>query len=833
VTNPCPFPSTLTRREALFAGGALVVAYLARAPHAAAATDVAETRATNADEPTSAGPEATNSGAAAKPALTPPELDSWVAVKSDGSVIGYFGKVDIGLGIQVAIAQIIADELDVRFDQVSIVMGDTAATINQGGASGSTGLELGSVSLRNAAAQARSILLGMAAEKLASPVESLEVTDGVVSMRGAVDGGAVGGGASGRGAIGGGAIGGGAIGSGGASGRRVSYGELIGGRYFDVQLQWNGKIGNDLLVGGTAPLKNHAQYRVVGKSLPRADIRDKLFGREVYNTDVRVPGMLHGRMIRPPVAGAVPIKVDQAALSHLPDVQVVWSDGLLGVVAAKEWNAVKAARDLRVDWSSPAAAFPAQAALYEAIEAATPVAQGGPAPVGDTEAALARASQVVSATYHWPFQSHASMGPACALADVQTDHATIWTGDQKPHYIRDGVAALLKLPPEKVHGIWLRGPGSYGRNDGGDAALDAAYLSKAVGKPVRVQGMRADGTAWDPKGPASVHHVSAGLDASGQVVALSYRSKAFSRENIASHPDDPTQSLTGQLTGMPVKTKHAFDVPEEGYDFANRDLGWEVVPALLERASPLRTSHLRDPLGPQLNFASESFIDELACAANIDPVAFRLRYLKDKRGIAVIEAAARQARWVPHPAGGANAARGANPTRAADTAPGGNRSGEVLIGRGIAFARRKNTRVAVIAEVEVNRRTGRIWPRHWTVAHDCGLIVNPDNLRRVIEGNILHATSRALFEEVRFDEHTVTSVDWISYPILEMKDAPEKIEIVLIDHPDDLPLGAGEPATRPVAAAIANAVFDATGIRLRQAPLCAERVKAAFLQAAG
>jgi nicotinate dehydrogenase subunit B len=554
---------------------------------------------------------------------------------------------------------------------------------------------------------------------------------------------------------------------------------------------------------------------VVGKSVPRADLRDKLMAQEIYNTDIRVPGMLHGRLIRPPVAGAVPVKVDRAAVAHLPDVQVIWRDGLLGVVAGKEWHAVKAARDLRVEWSSPAAAFPALDALYDAIEAATPVASGGAAPVGDVQGALARASTVVSATYHWPFQSHASMGPACALADVQADHATIWTGDQKPHYIRDGVAALLGLPPEKVHGIWLRGPGSYGRNDGGDAALDAAYLSKAVGRPVRVQGMRADGTAWDPKCPASVHQVSAGLDASGEVIALRYRSKAFSRENIASHPDDPAQSLTGQLTGMPVKTKHAFDAPEEGYDFANRDLGWEVVPPLLERASPLRTSHLRDPLGPQLNFASESFIDELAFATDTDPVEFRLRYLKDKRGIAVIEAAAKHAQWTPRPAGGAKAAT------------------EVVTGRGIAFARRKNTRVAAIAEVEVNRRTGRIWPRRWTVAHDCGLIVNPDNLRRVIEGNILHATSRALFEEVRFNPQTVTSVDWLSYPILEMRDAPEQIDIVLLDHPDELPLGAGEPATRPVAAAIANAVFDATGIRLRQAPLSAERVKAAFLRSAG
>jgi CO/xanthine dehydrogenase Mo-binding subunit len=630
----------------------------------------------------------------------------------------------------------------------------------------------------------------------------LDVTHGVVSVRGAVGHD--------------------------AAVRRTSYGELIGGRYFNVQLQWNGKIGNDVAVIGTARPKSHAQYRVVGKSVPRADIRDKLLAKETYNTDIRVPGMLHGRIIRPPIAGAVPLKVDEASVSHLPDVQVIWRDGLLGVVAAKEWHAVKAARDLRVEWSSPAEAFPAQDALYDVIESATPVARGGAAPVGDTEAALARASKVVSATYHWPFQSHASMGPACALADVQADHATIWTGDQKPHYVRDGVAALLDLPPEKVRGIWLRGPGSYGRNDGGDAALDAAYLSKAVGKPVRLQGMRADGTAWDPKGPASVHHVSAGLDASGEVIAFRYRSKAFSRENIASHPDDPTQSLAGQLTGLPIKTKHAFDVPEEGYAFANHDLGWEVVPALLERASPLRTSHLRDPLGPQLNFASESFIDELAFATGTDPVEFRLRYLRDKRGISVIEAAARQAKWTLRPAGSATQAQW-SPRPAGDA----KHADEVVAGRGIAFARRKNTRVAVIAEVEVNRRTGRIWPRQWTVAHDCGLIVNPDNLRRVIEGNILHATSRALFEEVRFNQHAVASVDWLSYPILEMRDAPEIIDIVLIDHPDELPLGAGEPATRPVAAAIANAVFDATGVRLRQAPLSAERVKAAFLRSAG
>ena len=634
----------LNRRQVLLAGGALVVSL------AAAAAD-------------------TDSGLPAafrqRPPLAPTELDSWLAVLPDSSVVAYFGKVDVGLAIQVAIAQIVAEELDVACDQVRVVMGDTAQTINQGGASGSTGLELGGLTMRNAAARARSALLALAARRLKSPLEALQVTHGVVSVRD-------------------------------DERRAVRYGELIAGRYFHVRLNWNGKRGNRLLVTGAAPVKRHADYRVVGQSIRRSDLPDKLFGRETYVTDVRIPGMMHGRMIRPPSAGAVPTTVDEASISHLRDVQIIWHAGLLGVVAAKEWTAVKAARDLRVAWSSPAQSFPLQSTLYEAMDAAAPAGSGGAEPVGDVERALRGAATIVAATYYWPFQSHASMGPACALADVRADRATIWTADQKPHYVRDGVAALLGLPPERVHGIWLRGPGSYGRNDGGDAALDAAYLSRAVGKPVRVQGSRAEGTAWDPKAPASVHHVRAGLDASGRVTALRYHSKAFSRENISSHPDDPTQSLAGQLTGLPVRTKYDFGVPEEKYGFPSRELSWEVVPALLARASPLRTSHLRDPLGPQLNFASESFVDELAFAAHTDPVEFRLKYLADERGIAVIEAAAKHAGWTP---------RTASSTR---------QTGELLTGRGIAYARRRSTHVAAIVEVQVDRRTGRVWPRRWT-----------------------------------------------------------------------------------------------------------------------
>jgi nicotinate dehydrogenase subunit B len=743
----------ISRRHAL-RGGALVVAFSLAAPRGA-----------------------DGAGTSQKPALRPPELDSWIAVRPDISVIGYFGKVDVGLGIQVAIAQIIADELDVAFNQVQVVMGDTDHTINQGGASGSTGLELGGLALRNAAAQARAVLLGLAAQVLGVPAGQLNVANGVVTA---------------------------------PTGGSTDYGKLIGGRYFDYQLGWNGKIGNELTVTGTAAPKAHGQYRVVGTSVPRADIADKLFGQEIYITDLRVPGMLHGRVIRPPAVGAVPVQVDASSVAHLYGVSVVHVQDFLGVVAPKEWASVRAARQLKVQWSSAPPVFPPQAALYNQMKTATSSGSGGKPALGDADGAFSAAARHVQGRYEWPFQSHASMGPACAVADVHTDHATIWTADQKPHYIRDGVAALLGLPAAQVHGIWLRGPGSYGRNDGGDCAMDAAVLSRAVGLPVRLQYMRADATAWDPKGPASVHDVTAALDAAGDVTALRYHSTAFSRENIASHPDDPSQSLAGQNLGMNVSTKAAFDVPEEGYAFPAQLLDWSVVPALAARASPLRSSHLRDPLGPQINFASESFIDELADEIAADPIAFRLKYLKDQRGAAVIEAAAKLANWSHRPA------------------PSSPPAGAVLTGVGIAYARRKATRVAVITTVQVDRATGRIHPVSWAVAHDCGLIVNPNNLRLVIEGNIIHATSRALYEEVMFSSSMVTSHDWVTYPILLAKDAPRRIDISLINHPEDMPRGAGEPATRPVAAAIGNAVFNATGIRLRRAPLTAARMQAAF-----
>jgi CO/xanthine dehydrogenase Mo-binding subunit len=367
------------------------------------------------------------------------------------------------------------------------------------------------------------------------------------------------------------------------------------------------------------------------------------------------------------------------------------------------------------------------------------------------------------------------------------------------------------VPVETVRSISVQGPGSYGRNDAGDAAADAVILSMLSGRPVRVQGSRQDGHAWDPKGTPSVHKARAALDADGKLLAYEFSSKGFSRMEVATAESEPSSMLAGMLLGFDNPAVHAFGAPEEAYEIPNRRMGWETIATQLSKASPLRTSHLRDPLGPQLHFASECFMDECALAAGADPVAFRLAMLNNPRHRAVIEAAAQKAGWKAGPPGSQRQVRGGT-----------------AIGRGFAYTARGDTVVAVVAEVEVDRASGRIWPKRFTVAHDCGLIVNPEGLRLCIEGNVVHATSRALFEEVKFDQRNVTSGDWMSYPILDIMDAPETVEVVLIDRPELPPSGAGEPSTRPIAAAIANAVFDATGVRLRRAPFTRDRMKAAL-----
>jgi CO/xanthine dehydrogenase Mo-binding subunit len=750
-------PPALSRRRLLGTGGAIVVGVLA--PGLASGADPA--------------------ASATRPPQTPDQLDSWLAVRQDGGVLAFFGKMDPGQGVGVAIAQIVAEELDVSFARVRVVMGDSLLTLNQGGASGATGIEKGGVPLRNAAAEARRVLVAWAAAHLGAPAARLAVSDGVVADRADPS-------------------------------RRVSYGDLVGGRYFNVPMQWNGVYGNDLVARGKATAKSPADYTIVGQSVKRPDIAEKVFAGHDFVTDIRLAGMLHARMIRPPVASSVPDSVDEASLAGIPGARVVWRKGVLAVLAPKEWDAIRAAEALRVTWSRVDPPFAGDAQIYAHIRRAPVIGGKVEKARGDIDAALQGAARLIEAEYLWPFQSHASLGPACAVADVRADGATVWTGSQKPHFGRDGVAKLLGLPRESVRAIWVSGPGSYGRNDAGDAALDAALLSQAVGAPVRVQGSRAQGTAWDPKGPASLHRVRAGLDAEGNVVGYNFHSKGFSRTDVDTNESDPRDTLAGQMLGLGTNYKAAFGAPGEEYGFTAVKLWWETISPLLAAGSPLRSAHLRDPVGPQLNFAAESFMDELAVAAGMDAVAFRLKYLTNPRGIAVVKAAAARAGWEARVSGSRIGA------------------GDVARGRGIAFAQRNETLVATVAEIEVDRGSGRIRARRVVVAHDCGLIVNPDGLRRCIEGNVIHSLSRASWEEVRFDAAGVTSMDWLSYPILDIAEAPDAVDIVLIDRPEIPPGGGGEASTRPMAAALGNAIFDATGVRLRQAPFTPERVKAAL-----
>lgn len=756
----------LSRRELLQAAGALVV------------SAVLDPGAVLAQETSTAA------AATPPPGPAPGQLDSWLAVLPDGSVQAFYGKMDMGHGLEVAIAQVVAEELDVPLGVVGIVMGDTERTCNQGGASGSTGIQSGARPLRSAAAEARRLLLEAASRELGAPVEALTVEAGTVRVAGSAQ-------------------------------RSVSYAQLVGGKRFEAPVEWNGVTGNAMDVRVRATPKPRESYRLVGQSLPRRDVHGKIFGTQPYVTDVRVPGMLHARMVRPPRIGASPARVEEASIRHLAGARVVHERDFLAVLAEDEWTAVRAARELKVQWNGgPPAPLPGDAGLHAWLRAAKVERRDEALKRGDPDAAFATpGARLISAEYEWPLQSHASMGPACAVVDARADRATVWTGSQKPHSARDGVAKLLGLPPAAVRAIWVAGPGSYGRNDAGDAAQDAAWLSKRTGRPVRVQYMRQEGTGWDPKGPACVHRGRAVLGADGRVLAYEFVARGLSRVNVSFNESDPADSLAAQALGQPIKPQLGLGTPAESYDFAHKRLAWEAVAPLAERYSPLRTSHLRDPLGPEVHFGSEQFIDELAHAAGADPVEFRLRHIGSQRDAAVVRAAAQKAGWTAAPA------------------PRRQRRGQLLAGRGIAYAQRSGTVVAVIAEVEVTPATGRVRVPRVTVAHDCGLIINPRSLEQTIEGNVVQGLSRTLFEEVRFDREAVRSTDWASYPILEMADAPEAIDIVLLDPTNAAPSGAGEPTLRCVPAAVANAFFDATGVRLRRAPFTAERVRAVLASA--
>jgi nicotinate dehydrogenase subunit B len=712
-----------------------------------------------------AAPKVVGGGAEAAPAAvatgTPPtnQIDAWLNIGRDGSVTVYSGKVELGTGVQTALAQIVAEELDVPFARVSVIMGDTAKTPDQSYTAGSQTLQVAGPQLRKAAAAARQVLLGLAAERLGVPVSQLTVQDGVVR----------------------------------AGSKQVSYGDLVGGErlYREIPDQ--------------VPVKSPAAYKVVGTSVPRVDIPGKVTGAFTYMQDVKVDGMLHGRVVRPAGVGATLDSIDESSVANIPGlVKVVRLGNFVGVVAQEEWQAIQAANQLKVTWKLPHA-LPKPSDLYGYLTSQKTVDKTIDQK-GDVDAALKGAAKTVSATYTWPYQAHASIGPSCAIADVGKTSATIWSSTQGVYQLRDALAKLLGLPPDSVRVIYVEGSGCYGHNGFDDVAADAALLSRAVGKPVRVQWMRGDEFAWEPKGPAMQLQLRGAVASDGTVAAWDFQS--WTPTHSTRPGGMPGNLLAGQLMSPPAPPANNPFVGGDrnapvNYEFGNRRVTVHWVPQ-----SPLRPSALRSLGGAANTFANESFMDELAAAAGADPVEFRLRHLKDPRAVAVIQAAAKLANWQSRPS----------------PAPG--KPGK---GRGIAFSRYENNLayVATVAEVTVDTSTGVIRVDHLYIAHDCGQIVNPDGLRNQIEGNAIQSTSRALKEQVTFDQDRVTSVDWASYPILTFPEVPQ-VDIALIDHPDQPIWGAGEIATEPTAAAIANAVFDATGIRLRSVPFTPDRVKAAL-----
>jgi len=728
-----------------------------------------------------------SSSAQADSAVTPSpdRLDAWLRIERDGSVRVFTGKVEIGMGVETAYTQIIAEELDVPTRNVTFVMGDTSITADQGGVGGSTSIMLGAKPLRNVAATARSLLLELAARRLGVPSDQLEVREGIVHVKGDET-------------------------------KTASYSDLAGGADLNDTLRVLGR-GFALNVEGVGKPKDPADYTVVGKSLARIDMAPKILGQWQYVTDVRVPGMLHGRVVRPTGVGAKLASVDESSVKSIPGyVRTVVKGDFVGLVAETEWAAIRAAQLLKVAWTAPGQVFPDQKDLYDHMRSVAPKTSKNTLKKGDVDSGLASAAKRLEASYEFPFQSHATMDPGCAVADVRLDGVTaVWSGAQKPHALQAGFAELLGIPPDKVRVIWVEDAGSYGRPGFEDAAADAVLLSQAVGRPVRVQWSRADMTAWGAKGPAVVCDMVAGLDTHGEVTALRFTSRAFSGGEIMFLPATAGNFLGAQLTG----TRNTSGVDEfaqwgeecVAYPFQNVDARAHVVPAFSDSPSPLRTTHLRDPEGPATTFAAESFIDEMAAAANADPVEFRLRYLDDARLKAVLMKAAETYEW--------ESRSSPKPSSAAS---------QVVTGRGVALALRGETRVATIAEVEVNRSSGVVRVERLVCVHDCGLIVNPDALRATIAANLVQSVSRAMKEEVTFDRSSVTSTDWNSYPVARVSDVPGKVEIVLINRPEIPSSGAGEPSSRPTAAAINNAIFDATGIRIRRAPLNPARVLAAI-----
>lgn len=697
---------------------------------------------------------------AAKPVALD-EVDSFLAIDSKGAVTAYCGKVDLGTGVHTAITQIVAEELDVPLGRVELIEGDTALTPDQGPTYGSLSIQNAGVQIRLAAATARHALLEQAAKRFDVPVTDLTVEQGIVKSR---------------------------------SGKQVAYAELIGGKTFSLK------------VDKQAPLKDPATYKIVGQSVARFDIPAKVTGQFTYMQDFKVPGMLHGRVVRPSAIGAALKSVDESGVKGIPGlIKVVHENNFLGIVAETEWAAITAAQELKATWS-PWEGLPEQSKLWEHVRSTKVSKDDVTSNVGDAEQALQQAAKRVNATYDFAIHTHGSIGPSCAVAEIKDGKLTCWSASQATHNLRKQLANMLSMPESDVRALYVEGSGCYGRNGHEDAAADAALLARAVGRPVRVQWTRADEHGWDPKGCPTLIDLQAGLDAGGKVI--SWYSQFFIPEGAAGN----VKLVAAELAGLPHETAMSpgsvFQNSAVPYAFPNVRT---VAHRLAE--TPLRPSWIRAPGRMQNTFANEAFMDELAAAAGADPLEFRLQYIaNDARGTEALKRLARLAKWE---------ARGSRKPES-----------DVVTGRGISYVKYELSRtyVGAVATVEVSRKSGDIRVKHFAIVQDSGQVINPDGTKNQIEGCVLQTVSRSLKEEVTFNRSRVTSLDWRSYPILTFPEIPE-VEIELIDRPTEKPWGVGEPSAAVVPSAIANAVFDAVGVRMRSVPFKPAKVQAAMQRA--
>jgi nicotinate dehydrogenase subunit B len=728
----------------------------------------------------------------------PNQVDTWLTVGADNTATLNTSQIETGNGIMTGFLMVAAEELNMDLNQMRYGPDDTYVVVASGGEGGSNAIAGTAPPIRAAAVTAYQTLLGMASTQLGVPAGSLSVKSGVVS----------------------------------GGGKSVSYGQLVGGKRFNVSMppSYNmaavGGFGPPSgLPAGVSPAKAIASYTLVGTSPPRIDIPAKVTGTYTYAQNVHVPGMLHGRVVRPRGQGAwgtdAPIlSIDASSISHLPHVKIVQKGQFLGVVAPLEWDAIQAAAQLKVSWKNDPI-LPGTGDLFGAMRSAS-TSDAVQASSGSASAGLASAATVLAHSYSYGYNGHLPIGPMCCVADVTPTGAMLYSSTQDIEALANTVANTLGLTPAQVRVKYYEGSGSYGSNTQEDVAESAALMSQAVGAPVRVQFMRWDEHGWDAYGPAHTVDLTAGVDAHGNVVGYSYTGWQIPYFTI--YPPD-------ELIGLPIPdpsqsfTAYGFiDTSNTGgqYNINNLVVTSKAVPAL--NSGYFKVTFLRAPSAQQALFASEQMIDELAHASKMDPVAFRKQNIATTTDpaagspgggawIGVLDAVTKAANWQPKVAASSLGA------------------GNLVSGRGVALGGFASTQVGIVADIELNKKTGKINVTHLYAAQINGLTISPGLVENQMSGNLIQGLSRGLLEEITFDKSRVTSLDWVTYPILRFKDSPP-VTTVSIQRTDLPSTGSGEPVNAPVAAAVANAFFDATGVRIRVAPMTPERVRA-VLRAAG